>query len=101
MDYALGNLVTTGKPLTNIHLNHDTHMYTYIHIFKLTSYISYMTRSPSYIISLLRTELLKYSFIFIVVSHYEYGVCENECVSVWMSGRGGEGVCVEVEGVSG
>ena len=26
------------------------------------------------------------------------GVCENECVSVWMSGRGGEGVCVEVEG---
>ena len=73
-------------------------MYTYIHIFKPTSYISYMTRSPSYIISLLRTELLKYSFTFIVVSHYEYGVCENECVSVWMSVRGGEDVCVEVEG---
>ena len=73
-------------------------MYTYIYIFKPTSYISYMTRSPSYIISLLRTELLKYSFTFIVVSHYEYGVCEKECVSVWMSGRGGEDVCVEVEG---
>ena len=66
--------------MTNIQLNHDTHMYTYIHIFKPTSYISYMTRSPSYIISLLRAELLKYSFTFIVVSHYEYGVCENECV---------------------
>ena len=73
-------------------------MYTYIHIFKPTSYISNKIRSPSYIISLPRTELLKYSFIFIVVSHYEYGVCENKCVSVWMSGKGGEGVCVEVEG---
>ena len=89
MDYALGNLIITGMfIMTNIQLNHDTHMYTYIHIFKPTSYISYMTRSPSYIISLLRAELLKYSFTFIVVSHYEYGVCENECVSVWMSGRG-------------
>ena len=57
-----------------------------------------MTRSLSYIISLPRTELLKYYFTFIVVSHYEYGVCEHECVSVWMSGRGSECVCVEVEG---
>ena len=57
-----------------------------------------MTRSPFYIISFPRTDLLKYYFTFIVVSHYEYGLCENECVSVWISGRGDEGVCVEVEG---
>ena len=47
--------------------------------------------SPSYIISLLRAELLKYSFTFIVVSHYEYGVCENECVSGCLVEGGGGG----------
>ena len=53
MDYALGNLIITGMfIMTNMQLNHDTHMYTYIHIFKPTSYISYMTRSPSCIMYL-------------------------------------------------
>ena len=64
--------------MINIWLNYDTHMYTYIHIFKPTSYSSNMTKTPFYIIFLPKTELLNYYFTFIVVSHYEYGVCEND-----------------------
>ena len=84
--------------IINIPLDYDTHMYAFIHIFKPTSYSSNMNRSLFYIISLPMTELLNYSFTFIAVSHYEYGVCDNECMSVCRSGRGDKGVCVEVKG---
>ena len=60
--------------MMNIQSNHYAHIHTYIQIFKPTSYISNMTRSQFYIISLPKTELLNYSFTFIVISHSEYGV---------------------------
>ena len=87
-DYDLNNpLITVMFIQIIIQTKYDIHMYQFVLTIKPTSYSSDLTISLLYIISLPRTELLKCSVTFIVhvLSHYEYGACENGCMSVWRS----------------
>ena len=100
-DYDLNNPSITAMFIKIIiQSNYDIHMYTFVLTIKPTSCSSNLTISLLYIISLPRTELLKCSFTFIVhvIAHYEYGACENGCMSEWRSGNAAKGVCVKVNG---